>query len=167
MIGCMDKKQEDSINDTNENELSSANTEDNSIEFYTVYNDFVVTTDDQIFYELIQKNNQIYTFTDDDSWYEFKSANFNELKLPDMFLSDKTLLCLPLFSAKPTLVVQFYIDRMELSGNILTVYVNTTGVEYSGTEEKLENTYNLIMATVDSDLLPEDVQIELKYVGDE
>jgi hypothetical protein len=84
-----------------------------------------------------------------------------------MFLSDKTLLCLPLFSAKPTLVVQFYIDRMELSGNILTVYVNTTGVEYSGTEEKLENTYNLIMATVDSDLLPEDVQIELKYVGDE
>lgn len=158
MIGCTSEKQEGTVNNTN--------TEGKDINFYTVYNDFITTTGDELISDLIHSK-QIYTFNDDDNWNRFKNKYFDEVNLPKMFLLEKTLICLPIFSARPTLVGQNYIDSIKLSGNALTVYINSTGVIFSGTKEQNEsdNTYNLILATVDKQLLPKQVQTEVKYIN--
>lgn len=134
-----------------------------SAKFFTVYNDFV-STKSELQKDLMQSNS-VYTFSNDDSWSEFKSKYYNECDLPKVSLTGKTLICLPIFSARPTCVVQNYVDEIQIQGDMVTVYTNTTGVKYSGDEYQDDAMHNLILVTIDSKTLPKQYKIQKKEIN--
>lgn len=119
------------------------------IKFYTVYNDFVTST--EVYHaDTINVMNDIGHY---ENWHTFRMRNFKGIKLPSPSLYDRTLICIRLIPANTTLLGQRYIDHVLLKDSKLTVYLRKTGIKCS-LDLETNHAYDLILATIDTRVLP-------------
>jgi hypothetical protein len=139
--------------------FSSSTKSKKDLNFYIIYSDFIIADRDGKEHD---NSIDIFNANNYENWDDFEGKNFKGVTLPALSLYDRTLICLRIYPAKSTMLSQKYIDHIEISDNLLTVYVNQTGVLYLyDLEDQQKYGYSLILATVDASEIPSKIKTEI------